>query len=811
MKKYLLSLLLAAIHLAATASANISIADQFTFTDDYAPADNTTNTSTAPSPITIPTAPFTATGFKLVAVLSLHNSAASVSIPDSVTFGGEPLTPTLSHTGANGQRQFIYYLDNVAADGDFVINFTAPPGLDEVGLHLFALNGAETGGAYASQTGSIGTGSGILNNPFSSPANAAAGDFVVGVATRNNNGNTLSVESPYTPTNISAGNMHSITGYDLVDLAGSTAPLFSKSQSGGSTTIQCFAAFEPIPVAQVEVPDVVGLAQAAAESAITGATLTVGTVTSDYSPTVPVGDVISQNPVAGATINTGSIVNLVVSLGPIPQVNVPDVVGLAQATAEADITGADLTVGTVTFQNDPVVPAGNVISQNPVSGSPVDLGTSVNLVVSYGPQPSVPDVVGLSQSAAQSSLTGATLTLGVVTTSFSPTVPAGDVISQNPAAGVFVDTNSSVDLVVSHGPNPAPATIVDSFSYRFDFAPGTANNSTTDPGGAPQPLSISTTGFSAAGSGKLVVVLSVHNSAFSVAPVTGLTYGGASLNLVTGAYFNATRNVIYYLDNVATDGDLVISFTNPPNIDEVGVALFAVNGLEPGTAYASESKASGAFTEANANVGDFVVGVAQRNNQPGTITVTNSPPYSEIDITKGELTSRVGYQVTTVAGLTAPSFSGFVQSESFAAFATATPPSSGYGTWAATNAPTTGNDPTADEDGDGVSNGVEFVLGGTISTNDLDKLPSVSNDGTIMTFSFERAQQSIDASASVSIEVGTDLATWPDVYPVPDDTTVGPPVTVEKDSSPGFDTVTLSVQMAPDAKKFGRLKVAITP
>ena len=55
-------------------------------------------------------------------------------------------------------------------------------------------------------------------------------------------------------------------------------------------------------VSQVAVPAVVGLTQAAAESAITGATLTVGAVTTDYSPTVPSGDVISQNPLGGVNV-----------------------------------------------------------------------------------------------------------------------------------------------------------------------------------------------------------------------------------------------------------------------------------------------------------------------------------------------------------------------------------------------------------------------------------------------------------------------------------------------------------------------------
>lgn len=65
--------------------------------------------------------------------------------------------------------------------------------------------------------------------------------------------------------------------------------------------------------------------------------------------------------------------------------NVPNVVGQAQAAAEAAITAAGLTVGTVTQQCSDSVAKGNVISQNPAGGTTVAAGTSVSLVVSSGP------------------------------------------------------------------------------------------------------------------------------------------------------------------------------------------------------------------------------------------------------------------------------------------------------------------------------------------------------------------------------------------------------------------------------------------
>jgi autotransporter-associated beta strand protein len=136
---------------------------------------------------------------------------------------------------------------------------------------------------------------------------------------------------------------------------------------------------------------------------------------------------------------------------------------------------------------------------------------------------------------------------------------------------------------------------------------------------------------------------------------------------------------------------------------------------------------------------------------------------------------------------------------------------SAYETWSATNAPT--GDPDDDFDGDGVSNAVEFVLGGDKDTNDLGKLPVTSTSGGDMLFTFERDQASIDASTTLEIETSTDLVTWdtsPSPYTVPDAAVANNPgVTVVKGSPAGFDTVTLRIPQSPDAKKLARLKVTV--
>jgi beta-lactam-binding protein with PASTA domain len=225
----------------------------------------------------------------------------------------------------------------------------------------------------------------------------------------------------------------------------------------------------PAPVA---VPNVVGLTQAAASTAITDVGLTVGAITQTASNTVPAGQVISQNPAAGAQVAPGSAVALTVSTGPAP-VAVPNVVGLSQAAASTSITGSGLSVGAITQASSDTVPAGQVISQNPAAGAQVAPGSAVALTVSTGPAlVAVPNVVGLTQAAASTSITGSGLTVGAITQASSDTVPAGQVISQNPAAGAQVAPGSAVALTVSTGPAPVPVLDVTPQNRDVSSGPG---------------------------------------------------------------------------------------------------------------------------------------------------------------------------------------------------------------------------------------------------------------------------------------------------------------------------------------------------
>src|SRR6516162_2335410 len=166
--------------------------------------------------------------------------------------------------------------------------------------------------------------------------------------------------------------------------------------------------------AKVSVPNVEGLTQDAASTAITGAELKVGTVSPQSSNNVVAGKVISQDPASGSSLTAGSLVNLVVSSGP-EMVPVPNLDGLTQDAATTAVTEAKLKVGTITQKASNTVVTGNVIGQDPAKESSLAQGSAVNLVISSGPQiVNVPNVQGLSENAATTALNEAKFVIGKV-------------------------------------------------------------------------------------------------------------------------------------------------------------------------------------------------------------------------------------------------------------------------------------------------------------------------------------------------------------------------------------------------------------
>jgi len=145
-------------------------------------------------------------------------------------------------------------------------------------------------------------------------------------------------------------------------------------------------------------------------------------------------------------------------------VTVPDVVGKTEAVAVSTITSAGLTVGAKTYEYNDDVPSGSIIRQNPTGGTSALKLASVSLWISKGPAPqyvTVPDVVGKMESAAESTITSAGLTVGTKTYEYNDDVPSGSIIRQNPTEGTSALELSSVSLWISKGPAPQYVTVPD--------------------------------------------------------------------------------------------------------------------------------------------------------------------------------------------------------------------------------------------------------------------------------------------------------------------------------------------------------------
>ena len=88
-----------------------------------------------------------------------------------------------------------------------------------------------------------------------------------------------------------------------------------------------------------------------------------------------------------------------------------------------------------------------------LAGCGSTLNPASNMSGPSSTQATVPNVVGLMQSAATTAITGAGLVVGAVTDQSSSTVASGSVISETPAAGAQESAGSQVSLIVSSGPS----------------------------------------------------------------------------------------------------------------------------------------------------------------------------------------------------------------------------------------------------------------------------------------------------------------------------------------------------------------------
>ncbi|MBF0012331.1 Stk1 family PASTA domain-containing Ser/Thr kinase [Enterococcus casseliflavus] len=153
-----------------------------------------------------------------------------------------------------------------------------------------------------------------------------------------------------------------------------------------------------------------GMTEADARAALTSRGVDRSQIEVIYqSSSQPSGTIIAQAPATGETVVTSqTTITLTVSSGQ-EMVNVPRIVGKSQADAEADLNeaGLDSTFEEEDGYNDSV-PAGHVVRVSPGAGTSVEVGSTVTVTISRGPEPDDSSSSTPSSSSDDSSDSSAT-------------------------------------------------------------------------------------------------------------------------------------------------------------------------------------------------------------------------------------------------------------------------------------------------------------------------------------------------------------------------------------------------------------------
>jgi fibronectin-binding autotransporter adhesin len=124
----------------------------------------------------------------------------------------------------------------------------------------------------------------------------------------------------------------------------------------------------------------------------------------------------------------------------------------------------------------------------------------------------------------------------------------------------------------------------------------------------------------------------------------------------------------------------------------------------------------------------------------------------------------------------------------------------GYSSWADSWSSPALSDktPGGDPDNDGISNLLEYVLGGDPRISDTDILPSQKIEGGFLVLSYTRSDDS-EADTQQTGQWSTDLANWTDIAPV---------LISENNADPDDMEIRIPLSNAVNGKLFGRLKVS---
>ena len=208
----------------------------------------------------------------------------------------------------------------------------------------------------------------------------------------------------------------------------------------------------------VVVPSLTGKTMDQAKQELNGTGLGIRQAGTASSDTVEKGQIISQDPADGKTVEKNTTIEVIISSGSAAgtsenTVEIPNVVGQSETDASAALTAKGFQVTKTTSYSSSVA-EGYVISQTPNGDTKGKEGDTITLEISLGSEKiTVPDVSTSYKSEEQAKELLSQFNVSTVT-KYSDT-DAGIVIGQSLASGTQADPGASITITVSLGPEPA--------------------------------------------------------------------------------------------------------------------------------------------------------------------------------------------------------------------------------------------------------------------------------------------------------------------------------------------------------------------
>ncbi len=222
-----------------------------------------------------------------------------------------------------------------------------------------------------------------------------------------------------------------------------------------------------LATSKVDVPDVVGKDLEYATDVLAERHLQLKIVERQINTEFQKDRIIAQDPEAGAKRKKNQVVRLVVS-GGIETTNLPNVVGRSWQQAKRMLRQQKFRIGNVAYAHSSEAPVDAIIAQSPFPHATVDIGTSVDLLVSRGSYKNVmvmPDLVEQDLTYALGVIEKLGLVKGNVAYEDYDVRP-NMVLSHIPRPGALVEEQNMVTLVVSKGGGRSTSHAANSVQYQ---------------------------------------------------------------------------------------------------------------------------------------------------------------------------------------------------------------------------------------------------------------------------------------------------------------------------------------------------------